>query len=302
VKVNELIDALNEKDRLLEKKEGILYEEHDKFVSVQKSLALEIKRNEMLSSELSACHESVSSLKNLNDELNAKLEEVSKTSSCVEHVIICNRCKDFDVDACDEHLISVAKLNNEMASLNAQLKTCKVDFDKLKFARDAYTIGRHPSIKDGLGFRKETKNLTSQRTPVLSKEKGKAPMASSPQRNHAFIYDRKMASRAHYNRSYDHAAYNSHAMFASSSTFVHGRSRPRRNQVLPHVPRRICNGPSTVYHACNTYFVLSCKNAKVVAKKLGSKCKGDKTCIWVPKTIVTNLVGPNKSWVPKTQA
>jgi hypothetical protein len=182
----------------------------------------------MLSSELSACHESVSSLKNLNDELNAKLEEVSKNSSCVEHVIICNRCKNFDVDACDEHLISIVKLNNEVASLNAQLKTCKVDFDKLNFARDAYTIGRHPSIKDGLGFRKETKNLTSQRTPVLNKEKGKAPMASSPHRNHAFIYDRKTAIRAHYNRSYDHAAYNSHAMFASSSTFVHGRSRPRR--------------------------------------------------------------------------
>jgi DNA repair exonuclease SbcCD ATPase subunit len=151
-KINELIDALNEKDRLLEKQEDILYEEHDKLISVQKSLALEMKRNEMLSSELSSCHESVSSLKNLNDELNAKLEEVCKTSSCVEHVIICNRCKDFDVDVCDEHLISIAKLNNELASLNAQLKTCKVDFDKLKFARDAYTIGRHPSIKDGLGF------------------------------------------------------------------------------------------------------------------------------------------------------
>jgi hypothetical protein len=53
-KINELINALNEKDRLLEKQEDILYEEHDKFVSVQKSLALEIKRNEMLSSELSA--------------------------------------------------------------------------------------------------------------------------------------------------------------------------------------------------------------------------------------------------------
>jgi hypothetical protein len=48
-----------------------LYEEHDKFVSVQKSLALEIKRNEMLSSELSACHESVSSLKDLNVEFNS---------------------------------------------------------------------------------------------------------------------------------------------------------------------------------------------------------------------------------------
>jgi hypothetical protein len=137
---------------LLEKQEDIFYEEHGKFISVQKSLALEIKRNEMLSSELFACHESVSSLRSLNDELNAKLEEVNKSSSCVEHVVICNRCKDFDVDACNEHIVSITKLSNEVATLNAQPKTCKDDFNKLKFARDAYTIGRHPSIKDGLGF------------------------------------------------------------------------------------------------------------------------------------------------------
>jgi hypothetical protein len=72
-------------------------------------------------------------------------------------------------------------------------------------------FGRHPSIKDGLGFRKESKNLTSQRAPIPNKEKGKAPMASSTQRNHAFIYnDRKFSRNAHYNRSYD--AFNSHAM------------------------------------------------------------------------------------------
>jgi hypothetical protein len=307
-KINELIDALNGKDRLLEKQEDILYEEHDKFISVQKSLALKIKRNKVLSSEFSACHESFSSLRSLNDELNAKLEEVSKINSCVEHVSICNRCKDFDVNSCDEHLISIAKLNDEVPSLNAQLKTCKIDFDKLKFARDAYTISRHPSIKDGLGFRKETKNLTSQKAPVLNKEKGKAPMATSSQKCHAYIYDRKFSRcsqfsrNAHYNRSYDHDAFNSHAMVASSSTFVHGRSRPRRNHVVHHVPRKVCNESTTVFHACNTSFVLSCKNEKVVARKLGAKCKGDKTCIWVPKVIVTNLVGPNKSWVPKTQA
>jgi hypothetical protein len=147
-----------------------------------------------------------------------------------------------------------------VASLNAQLKTCKIDFDKLKFARDAYTIGRHPSIKDGLGFRKETKNLISQKAPVLNKEKGKAPMASSPQRNHAFIYNRKIASHS---KSYVHTAYNdSHAMFASSSTFVHGRSRPRKKHVVHHVPRKICNKPTTIFHACNTSFVLSCMNEK----------------------------------------
>jgi hypothetical protein len=176
---------------LLEKQEDILYEEHDKFVSVQKSLALETKRNEMLSSELSVCHELISSLKILNNDLNAKLEVANKSSSCVEHVAICNRCKDFDVDACE-----------------------------------------------------------------------------------------------------------SHAMFASSSNF---NGRPRRNFVS-HAPRKMCNKPTTIFHARNTTFVLSCKNEKVVARKLGSKCKGDKASIWIPKAIVTNLIGPNKSWVPKTQA
>jgi hypothetical protein len=306
-KINELIDALNEKDRLLERQEDILYEEHDKFVSVQKSLALEIKRNKLLTSELSSCNESISSLKTLNDDLSAKLEVVNKSSSCVEHVVICNRCKDFNVDACVEHLTSSAKLNDEVASLNAQIKTCKDGFDKLKFARDAYTIGRHPSIKDGLGFRREAKNLTSQRTPILNKEKGKAPMASSSQKNHAFIYDRKFSRNAYYNRSCN--AYDSHAMIASSSSFVHGINMPRKNVIhhmprknVVHVPRKMHNESTTVFHACNTNFVLSCKNKKVVARKLGAKCKGDKTCIWVPKAIVTNLVGPNKSWVPKTQA
>jgi hypothetical protein len=253
-KINELIGALNEKDRLLEKQEDILYEEHDKFVSVQKSLALEIKRNEMLSCELSACHESVSSLKELNDELNAKLEKANATSSCVEHVVICNRCKDVNFD---QHAVTIAKLNNEVASLNAQLKTCKDDFDKLKFVRDAYIVGRHPSIKDGLGFQKETKNLTSQRTSDL-KGKGKAPTASSSndQKKHAYLYAH-VKKVSHYNRSYDHAAYNdSHAMFASSSAFVHGRSSPRRNYATSHASRKDCNGPTNVYHACDTSFVL----------------------------------------------
>jgi hypothetical protein len=35
---------------LLEKQEDILYEEHDKFIDVQKYLALETKKNELLSS------------------------------------------------------------------------------------------------------------------------------------------------------------------------------------------------------------------------------------------------------------
>jgi hypothetical protein len=119
-------------------------------------------------------------------------------------------------------------------------------------------------------------------------------MANSVQKNHAFIYsDRKFSRNAYRNYSYD-----SYAMSASSSSIVH--HLPRRNVV--HVPRKASNEPSTIYHACNVSFEICRKDKKVIARKLGAKCKEDKTCIWVPKATVTNLVGPNKSWVPKTQA
>jgi hypothetical protein len=76
-KINELVDALNENDRLLEKQEDILYEEHDKLVNAEKYLALEVKRNELLSSKVSSCNDFISSLKILNVDLNAKIEKVN---------------------------------------------------------------------------------------------------------------------------------------------------------------------------------------------------------------------------------
>jgi hypothetical protein len=254
-----------------------------------------------------------SKLKNLNANLNVKLES-NFASSFVEHVVICNRCKDFNIDACNEHVYTIIKLNNDVASLNAQLKTCKDNYEKLKFARDTYTIGRHPSIKDGLGFQKSTKNLTSQRTSNLNKEKGKAPMASSSyslhdQKNLAYLYAhvKNVSSVAHHDRCHKHAALTTrhdvvNTMFATSSLYTHGRNRSRHHHVASHVPRKASTGPTTLYQTCDASFVLICKNDKVVARSLGPKCKRDKTCIWVPKSVVTNLVGPNKSWVPKTQA
>jgi hypothetical protein len=155
-KINELIDALNEKDRLIEKQEDILYEEHGKFISVQKSLALEIKKNELLSSELSTCHDSISSLKNLNVDLNAKLEKLNMASSCVEHVVICNRCKDVDIDYCNEHVSTIVKLNNDVASLNAQLKTCK------DIMRNSNLLGMPTPLVDTPLFRMD---LVSEKKP-----------------------------------------------------------------------------------------------------------------------------------------
>jgi hypothetical protein len=111
---------------LLEKQEDNLYEEHDKLVNVEKSLALEVKKNEILCFELSSCHESSSSLKGLNANLNARIEKLNVASPSLEHVSICSRCKDFDIDACNNH---------EIANLNAQLKIFKNESEKNKICQ-----------------------------------------------------------------------------------------------------------------------------------------------------------------------
>jgi hypothetical protein len=88
---------------------------------------------------------------------------------------------------CNNHASTITKLNDEIVQLNVQLKTCKNEVEKVKFARDAFTIGRHPSIKDGLGFQKGTKDTKSQKALNFTKDKGEAPMASS---SHSF-HDKK---------------------------------------------------------------------------------------------------------------
>jgi hypothetical protein len=137
-------------------------------------------------------------------------------------------------------------------------------------------------------------------------------------KNHAYLYAHvkntsNVSYVAHNDGCYDRdvlpmrhdAIFDPHAMFASSSSsYVHGRSRPRRHvhHVVSHAPRNASKRTIMLYRTYDTSYVLHCKNDKVVARNVGPKCKGGKTCIWVPKSYVTNLVGPNKSWVPKSQA
>ena len=133
-------------------------------------------------------------------------------------------------------------------------------------------------------------------------------MANSAQKNHAFMYHDRRQTRNAYRSFNAYDDFDSHVMFASSSSYVHDRNVSRRNVVhnMPRrnvvdIPRKV-NEPSTTYHALNASFAICRKDRKVIARKLGAKCKGDNARIWDPKEILTNLVGPNKSWVPKSQA
>jgi hypothetical protein len=90
--------------------------------------------------------------------------------------------------------------------------------------------------------------------------------SSHDQKNHAYLYAhvKNVSNVAHHDRSYNHAGlpnhhdatFNSHAMFASSSSFAHGRNRPRHHHVASHAPRKASTGPTMLYQTCDASFVL----------------------------------------------
>jgi hypothetical protein len=52
----------------------------------------------------------------------------------------------------------IADLNDGIEKLNVQVKSANDELKKIKFSRGDYTICRHPSIKDALGFQKGAKD------------------------------------------------------------------------------------------------------------------------------------------------
>jgi hypothetical protein len=62
------------------------------------------------------------------------------------------------------------------------------------------------------------------------------------------------------------------------------------------------NGHSITFKTFDASFVLTNKSGKVVVKYVGGKHKSPKTCVWVPKVLVSNVKGPKTVWVPKDKA
>jgi ABC-type glycerol-3-phosphate transport system permease component len=52
----------------------------------------------------------------------------------------------------------------------------------------------------------------------------------------------------------------------------------------------------------DSYVLMRNKLGKIIALHVGQHHKRSKTCVWVPKCLVTNLKGPNQTWVPKTKS
>jgi hypothetical protein len=181
-KINELIETINEKDDILECQEDLLVKKNIKFVKLKGAYALEVEKCQNLTKELDVCNDSISCLKTENASLIAKIEELnacSVSTSTIEHVTICTRCRDVNFDAMNDHLAIIKEQNDHIAKLNAKIAEHELENENFKFARSMLYNGRRPGIKDGIGFQQGSQSnikLNAPKNKLFNFVKGKAPM------------------------------------------------------------------------------------------------------------------------------
>jgi hypothetical protein len=252
--------------------------------------------------DLNVCNVSISNLRNENVMLHAKIDELNAckpSTSSVDHVTICTRCRDINVDAIHDHLALIKQQNDHIAQLTSKINEHEIENEKFKFARSMLYNGRRHGIKDGIGFQKED-NVKLNATKRLSNfVKGKAPMA---QDNESYIlypagYPEHKIRRIHSRKS--HSGSNHAFMYNNESS----SSRHCTHVKMPKRKSSIASNELNVsFNTFDASYVLTNKSGKVVDKYVGGKHKGSKTCVWVPKVLVSNVKGPKTVWVPKNKA
>jgi chromosome segregation ATPase len=105
--------------------------------------------------DLNVCNASISCLRDENAMLKSKIDELKSckpSTSSVDHVSICTRCRDINVDAIHDHLALIKEQNDHIAQLTSKINEHEIENEKFKFARSMLYSGRRPGIKDGIGF------------------------------------------------------------------------------------------------------------------------------------------------------
>jgi hypothetical protein len=276
-----------------------------KIEKLNDSLASLRSENEQLiakAKELDVCNVTISDLRDNSDILRAKIVELNSckpSTSTTEHVTICTRCRDVNIDAIHDHMALIKQQNDHIAKLDAKITEHDLENEKFKFARSMLYNGRRPDIKDSIGFQKgDNVKLNAPPKRLSNFVKGKAPM---PQDNEGYIlypvgYPESKIRRIHYRKS--HSGPN-HAFMYKGET---SSSRQSTRAKLPKKKTPNASNDSNMsFKIFDASYVLTNKSGKVVAKYVGGKHKGSKTCVWVPKVLVSNVKGPKTIWVPKTK-
>jgi hypothetical protein len=253
--------------------------------------------------ELDVCNVSITNLRDENAILHAKIVELNDckpSTSTVDHVSICTRCRDVNIDAIHDHLALIKQQNDHIATLTTKINEHDLENEKFKFARSMLYSGRRPGIKDGIGFQRGD-NVKLNATPkrLSNFVKGKAPI---PQDNEGYIlypagYPEDKIRRIHAKKTHSvsHHAFIYKNEASSSRRSTHVKMHKKKSPIAS-------NDHNISFKTFHASYVLTNKSGKVVAKYVGGKHKGSKTCVWVPKVLVSNVKGSKTVWVPTNKA
>jgi hypothetical protein len=144
--------------------------------------SLKIENDKLISKakDLNVCNVSISCLRDENDMLKSKIDELKSckpSTSTVDHVSICMRCRDINVDAIHDHIAMIKQQNDHIAKLDAKIAEHELENENFKFARTMLYNERRPSIKDGIGFQQGDNVKLNAPKKLSNFVKGKAPMA-----------------------------------------------------------------------------------------------------------------------------
>jgi hypothetical protein len=256
--------------------------------------SLKIENDKLISKakDLNACNVSISCLRDENAMLKSKINELKSckpSTSTVDHVSICMRCRDINVDVIHDHIAMIKQQNDHIAKLDAKIVEHELENEKFKFARSMLYNGRRPGIKDGIGFQQGDNVKLNAPKKLSNFVKGKAPMAKD---NEGYIlypagYPEHKIRRIHARKSHNDS---NHAFMYKNEA---SSSRQSTHVKLPKKKYPIAsNEPNVSFKTFDASYVLTNKSGKVVAKYVGGKHKGSKTCVWVPKVLVSNVKGP----------
>jgi hypothetical protein len=171
----------------------------------------------------------MSHLRDENARLSSKIEELNvckPSTSTIDHVSICTRCSNINVEAIDDHLAMIKKQNDRIAQLSAKIVEHEVENEKFKFARSMLYNGRHPGIKDGIGFQQGSNAKLNAPKRLSNFVKGKAPMV---QDNEGYILYpsnypehkiRKVHARKPHNVSHHAFMYKNEASISRHTTHI----------------------------------------------------------------------------------
>jgi hypothetical protein len=252
--------------------------------------------------DLNVCNDSISCLRDENAILHAKIDELNAckpSTYTVDHVTICTRCRDINVDAIHDHLALIKQQTDHIAQLTSKINEHEIENENFKFARSMLYNERRPGIKDGIGFQQGSNVKLNAPKRLSNFVKGKAP---TDQNNEGYILYpagypehkiRRIHARKPHNVSHHAFMYKNEASSSRQSTHV---KLPKRKTPTAS------NEPNVSFKTFDASYVLTNKSGKIVAKYVGGKHKGSKTCVWVPKVLVSNVKGPKTVWVPKNKA